>query len=780
LAQYRLLLLVLALLLGPWAVFQPQAAYALPKRDPRPPGECEPDWHVQGGLVLNGLYLGDRVLRTQPIIINASSMKVSGIRNNCTPWLYPMPLGDIEWELVSRPAGSNASLANTNTLMVSLTPDVLGAYTVRFTGCSRGCSSLPVFAEPASFTLTINAVNSFVLPPATAPALPPQTPATEPSVIPEADEKCLGGGGVADPQWVTVNQWTGANDYELLEGIAVKSRISRKDNPLNHDSQDHLVHVLPDPMFRRLLRGTQSVIETEWERNHLPEPFRATPGDRVSAFGYWILDCAHDAPTEIHPPIGVAVQRPRAVAIPGDKLFPLPVDDGDGGFRIVQERVGTNVFVPGIVTDIWFNRQSGEITNNCSTTGLHQPGRFVDTPQGRIKVQGACIRSPAPLDRVFNFRIYLPPRPRLDWGIEVPIYFETFNHPHGFSDGPAPKITLAGTEAVPYLDVSIDMRGFSGSRYARQIRAGWVIPSPTNWGLQQWRLRLTAVDVHDDGDSFARGDGDWRFWLNTNNGMQEWTKLFDCDGCVHGRENFGGRPWQTSAPGDVSPDRTLGPDILRFPGQRIWVHSSGFEADGLIDDDTGSVNDLRPQAAARYRTRSSCTEQTVSGCASYTLEYEIQEGPALSAPTLTAAGRFLHNSYFVQATDPTPPCPACAETVASWHPADTTLKPDDPPVELSKTLLFRSQPSVERHALTDITLPDFTATIEQTRGRGTDATDRLMRDLRAVVDEQLASPLVGEVRDDLATMIGAIPADLRQQYFGDLKLYSLALPLISR
>jgi hypothetical protein len=792
--RYYLFLLIVLLLL-PWTnIHQPQSAYALPKRDG--PGEentCAPEWFVDARLVINGIHLDNKVVRTRPLTIAANSTKLVELRSNCTTALYPLPNNAFMWALTNQPANSSATLTNSNTLTPGLTPDLLGAYTVRFTACPNNCTMQNTTIRPAPFTLTLNAVERIAFPLATEPAPPPTRPATTPSTIPDADEKCLGGGGVSDPQWVTVNQWNGAQDYELLEGKVEKSRISRKDNPLNHDSQDHLMHVRPDPLFRRLLRDQQQVLEIEWERAHLPEPFRATPGDRVSAFGFWILDCGHDGPTEIHPPVGVAVQRPRAVPIPSNALFTLPSDEpiplralfsrlGDADLnQTVQASVGSNVYVPGIITDIWFNREAGEVTNNCSTTGLHQPGRYVTGPNGQIiPIQGACIRSPAPLDRVFNFRIYLPPRPKLEFNYDVPIYFEAFSHPFGFSDGPAPQITLAGTDAIPYLEVNIDMRGFTGSRYARQIRAGWVLPAPDNWGLQRWRLRLNAIDVHDDGDSKLRGDGDWRFWLNTNNGLGEWTKLYDCGGCVHGRETFGGRPWQTGEPGDVSADRSLGPDLLRFPNQRIWVHTSGFEADGIIDDDTGAVNDLRLQVANSYRSRSTCTAQTISGCASYTLEYEIGVGPPLPAPTLTAPAQILFDNYGIGPDQPNVGCLPCAESVMSWYPLDTTLQPDQPPVELGNTLLFRSQPSIERHALTDITLTDFTAAIEETRARGPAATATLMHELRAVVDEQLASPLAGEVRDDLILMLDGIPPDLRQQYFGDIKLYSVALPLVQR
>ena len=217
----------------------------------------------------------------------------------------------------------------------------------------------------------------------------------------------------------------------------------------------------PDAAYRRLLRGTQTLMEVEWERNHFPEPFRPTPGDRASVYGFWILDCGHDGPTEIHPPVGVAIHRPRTIAL--DPTTQLTFEGGDDVNPFFSSTVGSNVFVPGIVTDIYFNQKAGEITSNCSDTGLHQPGHYQITPQGVLAVTGACIRAPHPLNRIFTFNIYLPPRPQLVGSGTVPLYTKIEAHPFGFSTGPDPQLSIQGVAPDLFVRVTIDLRNFTGA-----------------------------------------------------------------------------------------------------------------------------------------------------------------------------------------------------------------------------------------------------------------------------------------------------------------------------
>lgn len=755
----------------------PTPAQAYPKVDDGEglPQTCSPFSELTVRLLLDGIFLDTTIVRGRLITISAEDAKIVVNNQFCNATLHPLPAGAFTWTLVSRPRFSTTTLNNTSTLRASLVPDNSialrdNAYRVRFTACPGGCTVANVSVAETSVEIVLTAVSQLALPPGVTPVLPPET-ATQPSEIPDAGVKCQAGGGLVDPQWVTVDTWNGPQDYRLLQGEVQKARISRKDNPLNHDSQDFLVHVKPDPAYRNLLRGTQDIMEVEWERNHFPEGFRATAGDRVAVFGYWILDCGHDYKTEIHPPVGIAVQRARAVAIPSNLTFRFPGSDDVS--PAVFEPVGTNVYVPGVVTDLFFNRDSGEITNNCSWTGLHQPARGIPPSYD----EGDCIRGPSPINRLFSFKIYLPPKPAIGSSFAVPLYSEIGPHPSGFNTGPPPQIQLINPNgAVPYLQVTVDLRSFAESRYARRIYAGWVLASPDNWGLRRWKLRLNQLEVSDDADGRFRGDGDWRFWLNTNNGTPEWTKLFDCSGCVHGTETFAGRPYQTGPSAEVSPDRSLGPDHLLFPGQRIWVHSSGFEEDWIVSDDTGSVNKLVPQQPATYATPSGCTSQTESGCGSYTLHYQIMSGTLVPPATLSTGAQNLLDKYAIgPATEVT--CLICRDGAKGWYPYDAQLTSRSQPVFVPDTLLFRVQPSLEVNALTDITREDFFTKLVEARTAQPEALAGTLGDLRTELDAELASERGAEARLDARLLRQGMPADLWEEYFGDVLLYQIFVPL---
>ena len=164
----------------------------------------------------------------------------------------------------------------------------------------------------------------------------------------------------------------------------------------------------------------------------------------------------------------------------------------------------------------------------------------------------------------------------------VPLYKAVAN-PDG-SGGPDPVVELITNETVPYLKVRIDLRTYTRQTYSRRIVAAWAHAAPDNWGARRWNVRVTSMNITDDTDPnpFTIDDnGDWRFWVNTNNGTSEWAKLFDCGGCAHGNETFGGRPWMTNA---GSPDRSLGADIVLFPNQHILLNTTGFDEDFTRED----------------------------------------------------------------------------------------------------------------------------------------------------------------------------------------------------
>ena len=131
-----------------------------------------------------------------------------------------------------------------------------------------------------------------------------------------------------------------------MEERRTSSHVASQDDFLNHDSQDHNWIVTPDPPFAGLLQpSNRHEMEMELETSHLPREFRPTSGDRTVTIGYWIFDCGHEFQTEIHPAVGLAVERARPVEIP-DSFRPPGFPNG----------LGTDVVVPGIVTDVFFSR----------------------------------------------------------------------------------------------------------------------------------------------------------------------------------------------------------------------------------------------------------------------------------------------------------------------------------------------------------------------------------------------------------------------------------------
>jgi hypothetical protein len=623
--------------------------------------------HIDGALIPTGFPVV-----SYPVTIHAYFIIFT---RDCN--VQVVPSGD--WSITSKPSGSSSVLAPPATTSIvpstAFTIDKVGAYTISFTGCSgSGCDLLvsgsTVHISPFTEEITINGLSSMAVPPDIRPVYPASYYSTPTTVtdFPDVSDKCNGGGGVVDPQWVTVEQWHNSLDYKLLEGLVASSRISRIDNEADHFSEDHNESIVPDPKYLYLVSSKPEFepgqMAIEWESNSLPTILRPTTGDRVSAFGYWIHDCAHPPfYTEIHPAVGMAVHRLRAIAIPTSATINFgPSSPGSS--------IGSNVYVPGVITDVWFNRNGGETTENCSSTGLHQP--YEDDPAYCIPVPSTGGKNP--INRIFEFNIYLPKSPKVKLASlgksglpDVPLYKEVSSPFSIGSAGPSPTVNVITEGDVTYLKVSIDLTSFSGDQYSRRIVAGWAYPSPDNWDLEKWRVRVNSLDITDDAD--AGNDGDWRFWFNTNNRNQEWTKMFYCDNCATGLETFGGRPFETGSPtsppwtvslddeweanpGSAAhdPPRYLGPDSLLYPNQLMWVHTSGFDEE-ILSDDTGSVNDLfRPHDGLIKHSSSTCTVESQSGfstgCGSYILNYEVlSEGPEV--PQLSTAATQFYNSYVI-------------------------------------------------------------------------------------------------------------------------------------
>ena len=705
-----------------------------------------------------------------PIQINASNAKLVGTKATqtriCDPLLFPV--SRFSWSVVAAPSGQAASIANAGTLTPAVNLGGPGAYRVRFTACPNNCrltlNGRSRDVGSSTRDVGIDAVNEFAPPPESEPQLPTLSPPANPPprfTEDERDKQCLGGGGVVDPQWVTAEQFDGPEDYRMVEGKVDVSKVSRQDNFLNHDSQDLNWDVRPDPpSFGFGYPSINSSMEMEWERDSYPREFRPTAGDRASTVGYWILDCGHDGFLgEIHPPVGTMVHRPRAVTIPSS-FHPQGFPNG----------IGANVQVPGIATDIWFNRKAGEITNDCSDTALHQPPRRVTLPNGgSANVAGPCVREPSSLNRRFTFNIYLPRDPVLrarELGLNppsVPLFVGTQGRPGG-SGGPDPTFVVRRQGDVTWIEATVDLRGFSGTTYARRVNAAWAYPNAANWGAKRWRVLLKKIHVYDDAEP-AFDDGDWRFFFNTNNRDREWTTVFDCDGCIDDDDD---RTLNFST--GVLGTRSLGSDLVLFPGQRVAVHTGGFD-DEVFGDDIGTVFDRRPQQAASYSTDSA------GGDGAYRLEYTISDGPTVGGAQLTPEGSALAAAYTKTSTPP------CRLPVASPS-ARIVLPPGFPgrfcgplaPLAQDPSLLKTLDPGslvLKRKPVLADDLPVFESEEEEfvITDISASALDRLLTRLRAKQPRRYRA-LLAEIRQEL----GDVPAKARGNYSDLVATLDKALP----
>jgi hypothetical protein len=434
--------------------------------------------------------------------------------------------------------------------------------------------------------------------------------------------------------------------------------------------------------------GAAGRLIAEWESGSYPEQFRPQPGDRMTVFGYWIHDCGHDYHTEIHPPVGTVVDRPRAIYIP---------------------ELGNNVWAPGIESDVFFNCDGGAITNACYGASLHQPGTE-DTDNCVPCTNSPCdaYQQQSPLARQYSYNIDLPPNPEdilKAVGKQNPPNIELYVSPHFDPGGPQPTITfLKDSKAVGYLHVTLDLSGFpngASKQFSGRIDAAWKYPAPDNWGLKQYQFQLGELYVREDSDwtcndTLCPGTygGDFHLWAVLNN-QTAWTKLMagDDNEFDDTPDYFGGTPWSTTS---NDPNRSLGSDLLLFPEQLIQFKLTGYEDDGIeTSDGAGTVSALIPQpdVTTSYQQANTCTpispEVAIpliftdlavaqSNCADYTAYWEvIPKGPLTGQ--LSAAGQAIYDASIVHASD-LHACPLlpirCLDSLPpllldDWHPDST-------------------------------------------------------------------------------------------------------------
>jgi hypothetical protein len=678
LGPFRALLCVVACAAGA-SLIAPQAAHAVIDDEGSPTeGSCPfrvYNIKLEATPAIVGIPVAGGTVQ-----VNAANAKLVGTRVTaariCEPLFFQVT--KFRWSIASQPAGQNATISGAGTLTPSVNLGGPGPYRIRLTACPGNCrltlGGKTRIIGPSTREITIDAVGVFSVPPEVEPTLPALSPPAVPYPsysYSERNRLCQGGGGVQDPQWVTAGAFNGPADYRTLEGEVESSHVASQDNFLNHDSQDQNWNVQPDPPYYGLPHPSPTkAMEMEWETDHMPREFRPTAGDRASTVGFWIFDCGHEPfRAEIHPPVGIAVHRARAVQVPST-FRPAGYPNG----------LGSNVQVPGISTDIWFNRKAGEITNNCSSTALHRPPVKLRS----FTISGPCVREPNPINRAFTFNIYLPRDPRLrarELGLNpppVPLLAGPAEKLGQGTGGPEPTIAVRSRDGVTWLEVTVDLSNFTGTTYARRISAAWAYPNVENWGARRWNIFLRNMKVGDDAEP-PGDDGDWRFFFNTTNRDREWTKVFSCSGCIDDDE--------TKRLNVRTGSSGLGPDPVLFPGQPVVVHTGGFD-DEVWGDDIGTVHQHHQQRSADYSTASR------GGDGSYRLRYSIRPGPAVGRAGLTAEGAALAEAYTVRARPPCPPAqaqsflrpgearPLCGPLAAlsrdptlmqTWHPDNFVL-----------------------------------------------------------------------------------------------------------
>lgn len=149
-------------------------------------------------------------------------------------------------------------------------------------------------------------------------------------------------------EWVSVLNPTVEQDDEVgVAGFAVAVDLSGADLPFTHPfGGDFEFGIAPDPEYAGLLAASNhdpnatndniknafpdgrriglpvdGALPMEVEAGMVPDAYRAQVGDRVAAYGRWIVDAGHeDFHTEVHPPLLLA--RARAVNTQDADAYP--------------------------------------------------------------------------------------------------------------------------------------------------------------------------------------------------------------------------------------------------------------------------------------------------------------------------------------------------------------------------------------------------------------------------------------------------------------------------
>ena len=152
-------------------------------------------------------------------------------------------------------------------------------YKIRFVACAFGCQiSVPNYGklsiDQGSAEIVVRAMAAF--PPDKYPVAPVYNPLDqttkpfEPTTPTSVSTHCAFDEDKLSAAWYTVLPWSGAQDYQLLEGRVTGSVVSSSDSFLNHNSNDWDIGVVPHPWSLRLLGLGQFDMAVEWERLFYP------------------------------------------------------------------------------------------------------------------------------------------------------------------------------------------------------------------------------------------------------------------------------------------------------------------------------------------------------------------------------------------------------------------------------------------------------------------------------------------------------------------------------
>ena len=416
------------------------------------------------------------------------------------------------------------------------------------------------------------------------------------------------------------------DDYELLEGEVRKSRVSREDAPLNHDSQDFNFHVRPDPGSARLLFAgvDETTVEVEWETGISESLSPDTGGPRVRVRRLDLRlrsqrqDRNHPAHRHRRPP---AAPHLRSVEHELRRIR-------RSGCRFRRLRSGRH-------QRHLFQVRMADRLHGLLRGHRAQERRTRAGPESAGAARRGLYAGPS-LDGVFEFNIYLPRNPRVTMAQAgfavppVPLYISVSTPPNALTEGPGSServdVDRVDTEdGITYLRVRVDLQGYRGAATNAGLSPAGSSRRRTTGDSPDGVCCLNRLNITNDGDGF----GTWGRRLASLGQHEQRVErvAFIRTAPGMGAHSQPGRPRRRGFRRIAVDNRTrcarsLGPELLRYPpsgplpGPRdygILFHTTGYEADGVVDDDAGTISVKVAAQARAYEWRNTCTISGATG-----------------------------------------------------------------------------------------------------------------------------------------------------------------------